>query len=39
MDGFISGPVDILKLGPFWSGTKGPWIRSALVRIPDEKNH
>lgn len=34
MDGLISGPVDIFKLGPFWSGTERPRIRSALVRIP-----
>lgn len=37
MDGFISGPVDIFKLGPFRSGTEGSRIRSTLVRIPEDR--
>lgn len=37
MNGLIGSPIDILELGPFRSGTEGSRIRSALVRIPDDK--
>lgn len=40
MDGLVGDPVDILDLGPFWSGAEGSRIGSALVRIPEpETNH